>query len=242
MVADATKALGAVAAKENQPKIDSSITADDASRLEQILGGLGDEPSTTKGVDSQKAASETAKSRGKTRSLSETGKGPADGKQTMDEPGIPGMEKAGGEKDSTDNANHASSSGDAQNYAQSGEIKKKTLETSRTVSRLKSALAVGNNEEVDAGLSRLAASKGENNPFVMKMQAFMYMREGKYDQAGALLEEVLRNRKNDLDAAKNMVIVEMKTNRVPLAQERLKELLRRHPNDRQLRDLRQYLN
>ncbi|MBF0152606.1 MAG: tetratricopeptide repeat protein [Magnetococcales bacterium] len=219
------------------------VSEADAARLEQILGGISGEQPDTRTLPAAKTAPQPAEAKEKALSLAEAT--PATTEKRASERRGESAEK---KIVSQEGKNQKGASKDApgadgnQESAVAGEIKKKTVATAHAVFKMKRALAAGDTADVDAGLNSLAGMKGENNPFVMKMQAYVYMREGKYAQAGSLLEEVLKVRKNDLDAAKNMVIVEMKTNQNVQAQERLKELLRRYPNDRQLRDLRQYLN
>ncbi|MBF0177798.1 MAG: tetratricopeptide repeat protein, partial [Magnetococcales bacterium] len=210
--------------------VQSQVADADAARLEKLMNDMA-------GADTQQGVNPKVAREGKSTGASSEG-GHLAGRR-----GEAGAGKGGGGAPAAKvDAADVSSEGMAQANAVADQIRKRTVETAHAVSKVRKALADGSSGEVDSGLSKLAAMKGENNPYVMKMQAYVYMREGKYLQAGSLLEDVLKKRKNDLDAAKNMVIVEMKTEQQSSARDRLKDLMRRYPGDRQLRELHQHLN
>ncbi|MBF0426281.1 MAG: tetratricopeptide repeat protein [Magnetococcales bacterium] len=224
----------------------TAATQAEAARLERLLNGLagGEQPPKSGAAQIADAGSSGAKSADSPAEAASEASASSGGKRTTSRGGSSSGGNANAKKGKGEAvAGSPAGTGDYPQGDDAAEaVRKKTMAMAQAAATARKALASGDAQQADASLSKLATMKGGHNAYVMKMQAYVYMREGKYAQAGSLLEEVLKTRRDDLDAAKNMVIVEMKTNRGDLAQERLKDLLRRFPNDRQLRDLRQYLN
>ncbi len=73
-------------------------------------------------------------------------------------------------------------------------------------------------------LGQLTALKGKDNIYVMKLRAFLHIRNQDYESAVLLLEKVLEKDHTDLEAGINMAVVEIKTNRIQDAKKRLAKL------------------
>ncbi|MBF0625467.1 MAG: tetratricopeptide repeat protein [Magnetococcales bacterium] len=122
--------------------------------------------------------------------------------------------------------------------------KGKVLKTSDVVADLRKAIQTGDSAWVEERLGVLSSlrQKGDKDPYVLKLKAYWHMTRGKYIEAEPLLKQALEARENDLEAAQNLIIVELKTNRPDAAQARLKGLLERYPKEEGLQRLRQHFN
>lgn len=109
----------------------------------------------------------------------------------------------------------------------------KEREIGRVVADLRLAMGRKDAKGVDQLFGQLGKIKsgGDTDPFILNMRAFWEISNGQYETAGALLKMVLERRKDDLEAGLNMAIVEMRTNRMVAARERLFALLRLYPGD-----------
>ena len=100
----------------------------------------------------------------------------------------------------------------------------KSAEISRLVTRLQKSISREDNAQAKDILGQLTALKGEDNIYVMKLRAFLYIRNQDYESAALLLEKVLESDGMDLEAGINMAVVEIKTNRIQDARKRLAKL------------------
>lgn len=99
----------------------------------------------------------------------------------------------------------------------------------RLVSRIERALALEDMAGAGALIDELAALKGTQDSYVLKLRAFWHMRQGDFDKASPLLLQVLERRPNDLEAGINMAIADINRGRFTSAKERLVELRERYP-------------
>ncbi|OEU80786.1 MAG: hypothetical protein BA865_03135 [Desulfobacterales bacterium S5133MH4] len=113
----------------------------------------------------------------------------------------------------------------------------KTAEISRLISRIEKSMAVNDMDSAKDLIDQLALLKGEENIYVMNIRAFCYMRQGDLDAAASILTEVLEKDQNALDAGINMAVIEIKTNQLEEAQERLAKLRETYQNNQTVRDL-----
>ncbi|MCD4755070.1 MAG: tetratricopeptide repeat protein [Deltaproteobacteria bacterium] len=113
----------------------------------------------------------------------------------------------------------------------------KTAEISRLISRIEKSMAVNDMDSAKDLIDQLALLKGEENIYVMNIRAFCYMRQGDLDAAASILTEVLEKDQNALDAGINMAVIEIKTNQLEEAQERLAKLREIYHNNQTVRDL-----
>lgn len=100
----------------------------------------------------------------------------------------------------------------------------KSAEITRLVARLQRSIACADEAQAEDLLGQLTALKGEDNIYVMKLRAFLHIRNQDYESAVLLLEKVLENDDTDLEAGINMAVIETKTNRIQDAKKRLAKL------------------
>ncbi|MBF0295731.1 MAG: tetratricopeptide repeat protein [Magnetococcales bacterium] len=116
-------------------------------------------------------------------------------------------------------------------------------EVGRVVGDLRLAMGRGDAQQVEQMLVTLGQAKagGEKDPFVLNMRAYWEISRGRYDQAAAILKQILERRPDDLEAGLNMAVVEMRTNRSTEAKARLFVLLQRYPGDSRPNEMLRYL-
>ncbi len=109
----------------------------------------------------------------------------------------------------------------------------KERDVGRVVADLRLAMGRQDLKGVEKLFVKLAKVKsgGQADPFVLNMRAYWEISNGRYDKANELLKMILDRRKDDLEAGLNMAVVEMRTNRMSEARERLFVLLRLYPGD-----------
>lgn len=100
----------------------------------------------------------------------------------------------------------------------------KSAEITRLVARLHKSIDRADDAQAEDLLGQLTALKGEDNIYVMKLRAFLHIRNQDYESAALLLEKVLESDGMDLEAGINMAIIEIKTNRIQDARKRLAKL------------------
>jgi hypothetical protein len=100
----------------------------------------------------------------------------------------------------------------------------KSAEIARLVARLHKSIDRADDAQAEDLLGQLTALKGEDNIYVMKLRAFLHIRNQDYESAALLLEKVLESDGMDLEAGINMAIIEIKTNRIQDARKRLAKL------------------
>ena len=100
----------------------------------------------------------------------------------------------------------------------------KSAEITRLVARLHKSIDRADDAQAEELLGQLTALKGEDNIYVMKLRAFLHIRNQDYESAALLLEKVLESDGMDLEAGINMAVVEIKTNRIQDARKRLAKL------------------
>ncbi|MBW2095139.1 MAG: tetratricopeptide repeat protein [Deltaproteobacteria bacterium] len=96
------------------------------------------------------------------------------------------------------------------------------------VARLQQAMRAGNGGEVKGLLERLENLKGKRSDYVMRLKAFWYLKEGKYDVARSFLQQLINKNENDLEAGINMAVLDIKTNHVEAARKRLRKMRKLH--------------
>ena len=107
----------------------------------------------------------------------------------------------------------------------------RSLKISRLVDRIHKNIKIGNVSLTEKLLGELELLKGKENNFVLKLRAFSYLKRNDYESAEKLLKKVLNKSEKDLEAAINMAIVEIKTQRFQQAEKRLKGLRETYPEN-----------
>ena len=101
----------------------------------------------------------------------------------------------------------------------------------------KSMRTDNSNAQTDLLLDQLALLKGKNNCYVLKLRAFCFMNRDDFDSAASLLNRVLQENENDLEAGINMSIIEIKNGQMNKAKNRLYRLRDNNPYDTTIPEL-----
>ena len=105
-----------------------------------------------------------------------------------------------------------------------GDVVNKSAKISSLVARIQPNIRLGNKDKVEKLINRLGLLIGPENDYIIKLKSYWYITQEDYESASSLLGEVLKKRKNDLEAGINMAILEIKTGRVDQARKRLQKL------------------
>lgn len=118
----------------------------------------------------------------------------------------------------------------------------RSLETNRLVNKIRSCMATVDCRQIDHLFDQLQALKGTNNPYVLKLKGYWYLQQDQFESAAGLLQKVLVQDENDLEAGVNMAIAEMRLNRWQPAKQRLARLREVYPDNAKLAELWQQIN
>ncbi len=129
--------------------------------------------------------------------------------------------------------------GQEKQIKESGE---KTALITHLVIRLQAAMIRDDTKRVQDLLGRLKGLKGQNDPFLLKAQAYWEMKRGNYEKARRLLDTVLAQRPNDCEAGFNMAVIEVNEGLIERAKERLKSLREMYPANVKISDLLREIN
>jgi len=99
------------------------------------------------------------------------------------------------------------------------------------VKRIEISIVEGETQRAEELLEQLAAIKGEDSIYVMKLRAFFFLRTGEDRPAAALLKKVLARNANDVEAGINMSILEIRLKYYSQAKKRLTLLQNRYPEN-----------
>jgi tetratricopeptide (TPR) repeat protein len=117
----------------------------------------------------------------------------------------------------------------------------KSAKIASLVAKIRRSMDTRRSDQIEDLIDELALLKGKENGYVLKLRAFLYMRNDDYESAALLLNDVLRKNENDLEAGINMAIVEVKTSQIPEAIKRLAKLREIYPEDTLIPELIQKL-
>jgi len=101
----------------------------------------------------------------------------------------------------------------------------------RLVARIQANMNSPEDEETKMLIDELEALKGSENAYVLKLKAYWHLRHDDFEAAALLLNKVLQNDAEDLEAGINMAVTEMKTNQLQAAQQRLAKLREVYPDN-----------
>jgi len=101
----------------------------------------------------------------------------------------------------------------------------------RLVARIQTHMNLHEEEETKRLIDELETLKGSENAYVLKLKAYWHLRHDDFDAATLLLNKVLQNDAEDLEAGINMAVTEMKTNQLAAAQQRLAKLRDIYPDN-----------
>lgn len=113
----------------------------------------------------------------------------------------------------------------------------KARKIQRLVWKIEKSIAEDNMDGAQTFIDQLAALKGEQNRYVLKLKAFWNMRQGDIEACASVLNAVLDEDPDDLEAGVNMAIIEIKTRRLDEARKRLGRLRDIYPGSTVLEEL-----
>jgi Flp pilus assembly protein TadD len=117
------------------------------------------------------------------------------------------------------------------------------LTVNKIANQMRAAVQAGDVHQSNAFLGQLEKIKGEDNPFVKKLEAYLHIRQGNLVKARAVLSSILATAPDDLEAGLNMAVIDIRSGRHDQARQRLVRLLDQYPEEDQiidyLRQLRQ---
>ncbi|MGD9211375.1 MAG: hypothetical protein PVI90_11390 [Desulfobacteraceae bacterium] len=114
---------------------------------------------------------------------------------------------------------------------------KKRADIARLVNRLESAIELMDKAQVDNLFNRLMGIKGEDNPYVLNLRAYWYLKQNRLSEAEVLLLKILEKDADQLDAGLNLAIVEVRTQRKTAAIKRLRRLQEFYPENTFIADM-----
>jgi len=107
----------------------------------------------------------------------------------------------------------------------------KNAKIARLVGDIRCEMAHGNDEQIKKYFDELVALKGQNNNYVLKLKAVWHIHNKAFNRAEDLLKIVLSKNEHDQEAGINMAIIEIKTQQIQKAYERLKNLREIYPEN-----------
>ncbi len=99
------------------------------------------------------------------------------------------------------------------------------------VTDIRNAMARKDFATADLLLQRLTALKGDASYLVLQLRAYRMIQAGRWQEAEALLQQVLEAYPDDRQAALNLAVVQIKSGRIRQARRCLEQLYRRFPED-----------
>lgn len=118
----------------------------------------------------------------------------------------------------------------------------RSSETNRLVNKIRSCMATADCRQIDHLFDQLQSWKGANDPYVLKLKGYWYLQQEQFESAAGLLQKVLVQDENDLEAGVNMAIAEIRLNRWQQAKQRLARLREVYPDNAKLAEVWQQLN
>ena len=119
---------------------------------------------------------------------------------------------------------------------------KKSYKICRLIEQVKKSMQEMNHRQTEVLLEQLAALKGSDSGYVLKLKSYWLLQQDDYQPAMSLLKKVLARNENDLEAGINMAILEIKTNRLQQANKRLARLQETYPEDARIAEILKKLN
>ena len=113
----------------------------------------------------------------------------------------------------------------------------RSLEINRLVHEIRSCMAAADCRQIEPLFDRLQALKGVHNPYVLKLKGYWHFQQDQFESAAALLQKVLIQDEDDLEANVNMAIAEMRLNRRQQARQRLSRLREIYPDNAKLAEV-----
>jgi coatomer epsilon subunit len=127
------------------------------------------------------------------------------------------------------------SAADRTEQSRKQEIQMKTVDKSMRISRLMEkiqlSLKQSDFEAADKLTEQLAMLKGAENHLVLNIRAYGHILKDEYESAAGLLQKVLDENKENMEAGINMAIVEIRMEKINAARNRLVKLKKVYPDE-----------
>jgi tetratricopeptide (TPR) repeat protein len=114
---------------------------------------------------------------------------------------------------------------------------KKNAKIARLVGDIRLEMEHGSDGQIRKLFDELVALKGQDNSYVLKLKAVWHMHNKEFERAEDLLKIVLSKDEHDQEAGINMAIVEIKTQHIQKAYERLKNLREIYPENMRIAEI-----
>ena len=107
----------------------------------------------------------------------------------------------------------------------------KNSKIARLVADIRWEMEHGSKEQIEKHFDELVTLKGQDNSFVLKLKSVWHIHNNEFERAEDLLKIVLSKNEHDQEAGINMAIIEIKTQQLQKAYERLKDLREIYPEN-----------
>ena len=107
----------------------------------------------------------------------------------------------------------------------------KSMKIARLVEKIQRSMGPVNDSCTQDLFDQLSLLKGEDDSYVLNLKAFWSLRQKDYETTATYLKRVLEQNRMDLDAGINMAIVEINTNQLQAARNRLAKLRKIYPDN-----------
>ena len=116
---------------------------------------------------------------------------------------------------------------------------KKNAKIARLIADIHLEMEHGNDEQIEKLFDELVALKGQDNSYILKLKAVWHIHNKEFERAEYLLKRVLSKNEADQEAGINMAIIEIKTQHIQRAYERLKNLREIYPENVRIAEIMQ---
>jgi hypothetical protein len=105
------------------------------------------------------------------------------------------------------------------------------------ISNIEESIQKQDYQETEQLIQKLSDLTQKDNPYLLKIKSFFYIKTRKYQQAVEILQRVLAKDQNDLEANINMAIIEIKNGKIEDAHLRLVNMAKIYPENSTIQDL-----
>ncbi len=113
----------------------------------------------------------------------------------------------------------------------------KSRKVASLISNIEESIQKQNYQETEQLIQKLSDLIQKDNPYLLKIKSFFYIKTKKYSQAVEILQKILAKDQNDLEANINMAIIEIKNGKIEDAHLRLVNLAKIYPENSTIQDL-----
>jgi hypothetical protein len=107
----------------------------------------------------------------------------------------------------------------------------KSVKIARLVEKIQRSMGSVNDSYTQDLFDQLTLLKGEDDTYVLNLKAFWSLRQKDYETTATYLKRILEQNEVDFDAGINMAIVEINTNQLQAARNRLAKLRKIYPDN-----------